>query len=877
MPTFYVSTSGNDSNLGTITSPWRTIQKAANTATAGSTVNVRGGTYAELIEVTVSGSAGGGFITFQSYTGETAIIDGTSFSPFTSGSEHDVILMEDRSYLRWQGFEIRNFNTATQNVEINGILVMGTSHHIEIIGNKIHDIRINVTQTSGGNGHGILCIGTNGTTAMTDIVIDSNEVYNLRTGFSECITVNGNVNNWRVTNNVVHDCNNIAIDAAGHYGVCPNAANDQARNGIISGNRVTDIDSSHNPAYGGNFVTGGGGHSADGLYVDGGTNIIIERNIVVRANIGIEMASEHAGKSTSYITVRDNVVVESYTFGITIGGYDTDRGSTENCKILNNTLLNNGTSGESEIEFQFDTRNNVVKNNVIYGNGLGYFIHNGYTQNTGNVVDYNLYFGPGGSGAALFAWKNVGYTGFTAYKSGSGNDAHSIYADPKFINAGALNLQLQVTSPAIGVGDNNVISGGELDLAGAARIAGALVDMGAYEYLLPGTGVEDGPITLSEALALAEGIGVASTTSGAVVLAETVALSEGIGILSEAPETPVEPPDPAAIAVVIGEPVLWGESLVARGSFGPRPGSLNPRLIQRAFPGPRVTNYDRLGGGVVRPFRRASHGDFGSDQGVPSVLSNIGQILGTAKGTLPWRPRFGSDLERLRHRPNTPALRDLAIIYAREALGLWDSRVKLTTLSVSAEGPERNQLLLRATVNVLGEEGQKPFAATFGHPVAGTTVATPLNYTNIGRIARVQTDVAPPPQLDEPQRLTFLSTGLVRPVRRAADFLSASGVAEILSNVGEVLGTAKGTIPWRPTFGSDLHRLRHRNNNESLRALAAVYVRDALKLWEPRAQASKVEVLRSAKVDDNTVIIRVTCKLMLGRLGQDQVVDVAVN
>jgi len=39
---FYVSTTGNDSNPGTLTAPWRTVQHAADTARAGSTVNVRG-------------------------------------------------------------------------------------------------------------------------------------------------------------------------------------------------------------------------------------------------------------------------------------------------------------------------------------------------------------------------------------------------------------------------------------------------------------------------------------------------------------------------------------------------------------------------------------------------------------------------------------------------------------------------------------------------------------------------------------------------------------------------------------------------------------------------------------------------------------------
>src|SRR5579864_2826392 len=53
---FYVSTTGNDSNPGTQTAPWRTVQHAADTVRAGSTVNVRGGVYEELASIKASGN-----------------------------------------------------------------------------------------------------------------------------------------------------------------------------------------------------------------------------------------------------------------------------------------------------------------------------------------------------------------------------------------------------------------------------------------------------------------------------------------------------------------------------------------------------------------------------------------------------------------------------------------------------------------------------------------------------------------------------------------------------------------------------------------------------------------------------------------------------
>ena len=76
---FYVATNGNDANPGTESQPWRTIQKAANTLTAGQTVYVKSGTYNEKITIRNSGSAGK-YITFSSYPGNTATIDGSGIS-----------------------------------------------------------------------------------------------------------------------------------------------------------------------------------------------------------------------------------------------------------------------------------------------------------------------------------------------------------------------------------------------------------------------------------------------------------------------------------------------------------------------------------------------------------------------------------------------------------------------------------------------------------------------------------------------------------------------------------------------------------------------------------------------------------------------------
>ena len=90
--TYFVATSGNDANAGTETAPFRTITRSATVARAGDVVNVRGGVYHEIVKISSKGTAASPIV-FQSYPGETAVIDGTGSAANTNlvqltGAEH---------------------------------------------------------------------------------------------------------------------------------------------------------------------------------------------------------------------------------------------------------------------------------------------------------------------------------------------------------------------------------------------------------------------------------------------------------------------------------------------------------------------------------------------------------------------------------------------------------------------------------------------------------------------------------------------------------------------------------------------------------------------------------------------------------------------
>jgi hypothetical protein len=476
---YYVSTTGNDSNPGTRTAPWRTVQHAADTARAGSIVNVLGGVYEELVSIEASGNATDGYITFRSIPVDTAILDAEHFTP--SGRQA-VLTIHNQSYIRIEGFEIRNFRTAEHRLVPLGISVMGAGSHIELLKNNVHHIEQTFpgrdAPGSGGNGFGIAVYGTDAKTPISDLVIDGNEVHHLKTGSSESLVVNGNVTNFRITHNAVHDNNNIGIDVIGSERTAPDPAVDQARDGVVSGNLVYNITSRGNPAYGND-------ENSDGIYVDGGTRILIEQNVIHDVDFGIELASEHKDRATSYITARNNLIYHGHTAGVSIGGYAPERGRTEHCTVVNNTLYANDTSGtgSGEFQMQWNMADNVFANNIVYA-GPRCLIAVNKSQVDKNqppvAIDHNLYYCAAGSKASTWGAASAIVTGFDNYIQSTGNDHHSRFLDPHFIDAGT-DFHLRSDSPAIAAGTADGVPVGERDLEGSRRVTSGKIDIGCYQ------------------------------------------------------------------------------------------------------------------------------------------------------------------------------------------------------------------------------------------------------------------------------------------------------------------------------------------------------------------------------------------------------------
>jgi hypothetical protein len=471
---YVVSPSGSDGASGSVSNPWKTIQHALDQAAVGDVVRVRGGVYADRVVFPRSG------VSLTSFGSETPVIDGGGLT--VSPGWDALIDLNGQSDLVVNGFEICNFKTASKNRVPIGLLVRGGSKNIRLSNLRIHDIETNCGGHRGGDAHGLAVYGDS-VSSVSNLVVDSVEIYDCRLGSSESLVMNGNVESFTVQNCRIHDNNNIGIDCIGHEGICSDAALDQARDGVCADNIVSNIVTVGNPAYGGD-------RSAGGIYVDGGTRIVIERNIVHDCDIGIEIASEHSGKSTSRITVRNNWIYRNYTGGLFLGGYDKNRGRAESCTVIGNTFWENdtGTEYNGEIYLQMYVENCRFENNLIvplvndggdavFVGGIG---GSGSTS-VGTVFNHNLYWSQvSDPDHHLWTWGNAEYYSLSDWQA-LGHDSHAVYqADPLLTDPSGGNLHLGAGSPAIDQGINSAACG-ETDLDGQPRMGGGTVDIGADE------------------------------------------------------------------------------------------------------------------------------------------------------------------------------------------------------------------------------------------------------------------------------------------------------------------------------------------------------------------------------------------------------------
>lgn len=219
-----------------------------------------------------------------------------------------------------EGLNLRGHNAGVE--EIYGIMIEGRNiNNILIRNNKIHHLMSNT------DAHGIAVYGTGNTSNyqhITNVIIEDNEVYNMRTGSSENIVINGNVSKWQIKNNYIHDINNIAIDVIGGEGTSKTPGRphgrllpyyfDAARYGVIENNLVKNMTTLNNPAYDNEAIWAGA------IYVDGGHHIMIKNNMVINTPWAYDIGAENC-VNTRHILLVKNTARRSHFGDLSIGAY----------------------------------------------------------------------------------------------------------------------------------------------------------------------------------------------------------------------------------------------------------------------------------------------------------------------------------------------------------------------------------------------------------------------------------------------------------------------------------------------------------------------------------------------------------------------------
>jgi hypothetical protein len=442
--TLVVATDGADTSAGTVQHPLATVAAAVRRLPKGGTVLLRGGRYDERISLGPQVHD----LVIRPYGREHPTLDGAGLTAPDGRSA--MVAVDGSRAVTVQGLEITHYDTVSLDAVPIGIYVHGPARDIRLLGNHVHSMG-NYNGTLGSfdlNAHGIAVYGDSAAQSISGLVIEGNEVDHLALGASESVVVNGNVDGWRITRNHIHDNNNIGIDVIGYErtldGPDRYTIRNRARNGVVADNVVRNIISRGNPSY---YEDGSWCNCADGIYVDGGTAVRIERNVISGSDIGIEVAAENARGSADHVLVADNLITTSAYVGIATGGYcngseacgGEQTGISHDNRFVRNTLYSNNMldDGSPEVLVQYYAYRNTFEHNVVWATNDARAVigtvagaeRDGLSKPL--VADHNTYWVTGGRPErATFGSLGRTYTGFETYRRATGQDRHSRFAQP---------------------------------------------------------------------------------------------------------------------------------------------------------------------------------------------------------------------------------------------------------------------------------------------------------------------------------------------------------------------------------------------------------------------------------------------------------------
>jgi len=438
--TYYVSTSGSDSNDGLSTStPWQTLAKVnALSMTAGTYVLFkRGDTWSSTTSLVVPAS---GTATHYNYFGAY----GTGANPIITRSDSNYgIKTNGKSYLMFQYIDsttgtrnyyvydstyviIRDCDVVAAVADEGCIVIEGsgatTSHNISIV-----DV------TSTGQPGWMVSIGSGINVQQDKIEIRGCTILDIAAG--------GAVQHHGI---YVKNCTDLDINMCTITNPDHGAIKIVQNSGKTVSGRIRRCDLSEYGTVGGS----GAGISLDG--VDG--QLIIDSNLI---HDGLYNAGIWCLSASSNIEVYSNTIVRNY-YGIEMLDGSAGWIIKNNLIVQDMAWINSTSRSCIKMETEADIANNTYDNNLYWHkNGAG--SENPLRKDSGGAI-------------SLATWQALG----------SSPDPNSLSVDPELVTP-YTNLHLQATSDAIAAGD--AVVGVTIDYDGVTLADPP--DIGAYQYVAP--------------------------------------------------------------------------------------------------------------------------------------------------------------------------------------------------------------------------------------------------------------------------------------------------------------------------------------------------------------------------------------------------------
>ena len=227
-------------------------------------------------------------------------------------------------------------------------------------------------------------------------VVTDNTVYNQTTGTGISLS------SGQATDNIVYG-NSVGINATG---------------GLVNDNQVYDNSSAGIDAY---------------------YTVTIEGNHIYANLDGVNLLTYYGYSST----VSNNLLEGNTAVGI----LDQSGSSSSVQEIVNNTIYQE--TGNA-IQVNSGTTNAHLSNNILWAQA-GYDLAVAADSQVGFQSDYNLFYTT--AAGEFGSWQGQDLLTQPQWYYETGNDVHSQFANPQFVNISGDDFQLQSTSPAVAMGD----------------------------------------------------------------------------------------------------------------------------------------------------------------------------------------------------------------------------------------------------------------------------------------------------------------------------------------------------------------------------------------------------------------------------------------